>query len=254
MEQNSPWRASWVWAVEDTPSAGRTAVALRRDVQVGSAAATLPCRIAAVGRYALFVNGTEVARGPARANPRMLVYDVVDLGHHLRPGANAIGVLAWCWAHPMPWWHPLWDARNELSRGALALEADLDGCATDETWSARVLTGWDTSPPQGVPGRGIEVIDAESLPVDWLELGAADAWPAAVTRAPYAPGRVRHPRPPSYPGGPVRARTVSGTEGIARPLFFSGGAWTTGDVGVVSGTVRLDVEGLAGASLDVQVA
>jgi alpha-L-rhamnosidase len=254
MEQNSPWRASWVWAAEAGSSAGRTVVALRRDLHVATAASVLPCRVAAIGRYALFVNGTEVARGPARTNPRMQVYDVVDIGPHLRPGSNAIGVLAWCWSHPMPWWHPLWDTRNELSRGAVALEADLDGCATDASWSARVLDGWDTSPPEGVPGRGVEVIEAGSLPVDWLEPGAADAWPAAVTRAPYSPGSVRRPRPPSYPGGPVRARRVPATEGVVRPLSLVGGGWTTGDIGVVSGTVKLDIEGGAGASVDIQVA
>jgi hypothetical protein len=49
----------------------------------------------AVSRVALFVNGTEVARGPVRANPRRQPYEDVDLAPHLRRGANVIGVLAW---------------------------------------------------------------------------------------------------------------------------------------------------------------
>ncbi|MCW2571027.1 MAG: alpha-L-rhamnosidase [Frankiales bacterium] len=252
-DTTAPWRGSWVWAEGADSGAGRTVVALRRDLHLDEVPGAVRCRIAAVGRYALVVNGVEVARGPARSNPRRGVYDAIDIGTHLRAGLNAVGVLAWCWSHPMPWWHPLPSGRGGLAGGAVALDADVEGLSTDVSWSALSLDGWESGAPDGIPGRGVEVVDARSLPPDWLEPGAAAAWPSAVTRAPYSPGMPRRTEPPSYPVGPVLRRELRASV-VERRLMPSGATWTTGDIGVVSGTVRCTIDGPAGGVVEIRVA
>ena len=99
------WRASWIW---DRPPAIVTETAtrpvlsdptdhialLRREVELDVVPATAPARVWVDGRYSLRVNGTEVARGPVRSDPRQSHYDVVDLAPHLRAGTNVIAILA----------------------------------------------------------------------------------------------------------------------------------------------------------------
>src|SRR5258708_5264511 len=139
------WHASWVWSADQPASRGRWVVLLRRDLHVEQVPLTVPTRLVAASRYVLVVNGAEVARGPVRANPRRKLYDVLDLAPHLVPGANALAVMAWCYQQPMPWWHPLPGTKNDLARGAFAMEARLgdDWLVTDETWQAAPVPEWE---------------------------------------------------------------------------------------------------------------
>jgi hypothetical protein len=61
-------------------------------------------------------------------------------------------------------------------------------------------------------------------------------------------------RPPSYPVGPVLRREFPAGQPVEHRLQPSASGWSAGDVGVVSGTVRLDVEGPAGEVVEVRVA
>ena len=94
------WRSRWIWA---DGGGGRHTVALRTVVPLDAVPASVPARLVAVSRYALFVNGVEVSRGPARANPRAQPYDVVDLAPHLRPGDNVVGAIVVRYGGPTPW-------------------------------------------------------------------------------------------------------------------------------------------------------
>src|SRR5215211_6265906 len=73
------WRGRWVWA-ERPPSAGigspgglppretwNRFVYFRRSFALESVPETVPARVTADSRFVLYVNGREVARGPARA-------------------------------------------------------------------------------------------------------------------------------------------------------------------------------------------
>jgi alpha-L-rhamnosidase len=247
------WRASWIWAPGDAGTSARAVVALRRDLVVAAAPAEVPTRLVAASRYALYVNGEEVARGPVRANPRRQSYDVLDLAPYLVPGRNALAVLAWCYRQPMPWWHPLPGEKNDLGQGAFALEARIDDewLVTDEAWSARALPAWTLTEGSGVLGRGREQLDARALPPDWA-VGELEATRAIVRRT-YAPGQPARRHPPSYPLGPVRARTLSWPSQRVVALEDTGdGSWTTD--AVVSGTVQIEVDGAPGTALAVQVA
>ncbi len=203
----------------------------------------------------LVVNGAVVARGPVRSNPRRQPYDDVDLAPHLRPGRNEIGALVTRYGGAMPWYLPMPEWANDLAQGAFVLEADLGGdrwLVTDRTWEGRVLDGWGSVGGRGViSGRGVETVDARSLPADWLA-GEGD-WPAAVERRARTVGEPGRREPPSYPIGPFGPRPISWptVEDIA--LADEGdGARGTGRV--VVGTLLAEVEGPAGATVDVRTA
>jgi alpha-L-rhamnosidase len=66
---------------------------LRRTVQLDAIPASVPARVTADSRFVLFVNGVEVARGPARSIPERLAWTELDLAQYLRPGRNAIAAL-----------------------------------------------------------------------------------------------------------------------------------------------------------------
>ena len=116
------WRARWIWS--QGPSSGRSSVALRHIVSLNDVPKSAPARLSAVSRYTLYVNGTEVGRGPVRANPRRQPYDVIDLAPHLRAGDNIIGVIAWLYDGSTAWWMPA-PPGTDLRHGAFVFEARL---------------------------------------------------------------------------------------------------------------------------------
>jgi hypothetical protein len=221
-------------------------VALRRVVHLDDVPATVPARLSSIARHTLYVNGVEVARGPVRANPRRQPYDVVDLAPHLRVGANVLGVIAWLYADPMPWWQPP-PAANDTRFGAFVLEARVgdEWLVTDGSWTGTVLDGWTATPGHGVMARGTEIVDLRSLPSGWNAADGADpGWgPVAVRRA-MTSGESGRPEPPTYPGGPLGAR----------PIAFLGDALVEPDgARVVAGTVVVDAEIPDGETLTVRV-
>ncbi|NUP33303.1 MAG: hypothetical protein HOU01_16525, partial [Streptomycetaceae bacterium] len=162
------WRGRWIWAAERVAGGGREVVALRRTLDLASVPDRVPARMAALSRYALWVNGTEVSRGPVRANPRQQPYDDVDLAPYLRPGANVVAVLAWRYDGPKPWWMPPSPLANDLHEGAFVFEARLDDgwFVSDEHWRSRALPGWGENVVDRLSGRGEEHVDCRELPAD----------------------------------------------------------------------------------------
>ena len=234
------WAASWIWAPDSDvePGLPRRVVALRRSVAVADRPESVPARVHANARYALWVNAAEVSRGPVRASARRQRYDVVDLAPFLRRGLNELAVLAWCYGQAMPWWAPVPGVHPDLARGGFVLEAP-GLVVTDAAWSARHLEGWGMTEPAGVLGRGIERIDLSELASDWTT-AAFDGWSSAVPRGPFAPGRSERHRPPSYPIGPVGPRTTSAPLLVEVALVEAPpGVWR-GPNGLVTGTVRVE--------------
>jgi hypothetical protein len=239
------WKASWIWAhglVE-----GRHAVALRRTLSLTDVPETAPARLFAVSRYTLYVNGTEVARGPVRSNPRRQLYDVIDLAPHLRSGDNVIGVIAWRYDGANAWFLPP-PAGTDLRHGAFVFEARLgeDWLVTDQTWSGHSLGDWGAigaSPGSG--GRSTELVDLRSLPIGWNAANSPDpGWEQVAMRRGMSWADTSTPHPPSYPGGPF----------AERPIAFLGGDVVEADgQHVVAGTVLLDAHIPAGETLTVHV-
>jgi hypothetical protein len=235
-------------------------VALRTVVDLDAVPDVVACRVAAVSRYVLFVNGRAVARGPIRSNPRKQPYDDLDLAPHLQPGRNVVAAVAYRYGGAMPWYLPLPELANDLVGGAFVLEADLgDGrwLISDGSWQGCVLDGWSaTHAERAVSGRGIEQIDARSLPAEWLDADAGDAveaWPEVILRRAMTVGEPGNPHPPSYPIGPFGPRPITWPE-VVRIDFADAGDGAHVAERIVVGTVVVDADGPAGATVAVRSA
>jgi hypothetical protein len=249
------WQAQWIWSAAE-PAAGqfRRTVAFRRRFALDAVGSSVPARVCADSRYALWVNGQEVARGPVRINPRRRRYDVVELAPYLSVGENCISALACFYGRPTAWWMPAATLTSEVRAGGFLFETRLDGATTlvsDERWRAELLAGWSDGPPVGgVVGRGPELIDLRSLPAGWLETAFDDSgWGEARVISGAGMGEPGNPHPPNYPHGPYQPRSV----GFSRPQRIeipeAGDSYQSGRV--LAGTMVVDLEGPAGAEVVV---
>jgi alpha-L-rhamnosidase len=138
--------------------------------------------VTSVHKYALYVNGTLVGKGPAYAFPQFQFYNAYDITGLVRPGAsNQFAIFN----H----WFGGGSGRAVSARGVLmkAIIHYADGTSatvdTDGTWLQKQATSWIT----GQRGRGgsagdhIERIDARNLTPNWFMPGFDDsAWTSAT--------------------------------------------------------------------------
>lgn len=174
------WGARWIWAGPPAPAAlfaheavppkelWNRFVYLRRDFELTEVPATAPCRVTADSRFVLFVNGTEVGRGPARSTPERLAYETYDLAPYLHPGVNAVAAIVRYYGRPAPWWRPV-SPNFELGRGSFVLEAPAIGLSTDASWRGRAApyrqdSGTVTHGPPAEVVEGVASDDGWKLP------------------------------------------------------------------------------------------
>lgn len=296
------WRGRWIWhrrpairaetatrPVVDDPV--DTVALFRRVLELDAEPTRAVCRLWVDGRYVLVVNGTEVARGPVRSDPRRAHYDVVDLTGVLQSGTNVLAVTARRFGEATSWWTPV-PPTYSLGAGCLVFEAavDDDWIVSDRSWSCAPGDAWSPVPvPGDVACLPLESFDATRHPVGWESAGFdASGWRRAVEVAPVHTGSTGDVRPPSEPFGmllpPVRRAFPGGVRHAAeadgpRPgpgaapvddpvrqvlADERAGADTVGaDVGrvafdlgrIAAGTVVLDVAGAErGTTVDVAAA
>jgi alpha-L-rhamnosidase len=175
------WDARWIWAgpaplpVSPIGAAGippkeswNRFCYLRRTVQLDAVPASVPARVTADSRFVLFVNGVEVARGPARSIPERLAWTEIDLAMYLRAGRNAIAALVRFYGVPGPWWRPAAPSFL-LGFGSFAFESPVIGVISDATWKGRAA-----------PYRQ-DVVRGAALPVPPTEILDGAAIPAGLT-------------------------------------------------------------------------
>lgn len=253
------WRSRWIWADPATATGevpGRHTVGLRTVVVLDEVPVSVPARLVAIGRYVLFVNGERVAHGPVRSNPRRQPCDDLDLAPHLHAGSNVVAALVVRYGGPTAWYLPPPDYSSDLVFGAFVLEAHLGDdrwLTTDAgSWTGRVLDGWTATTSAGVSGRGVEQVDARSLPVGW----AADpdpGWLPVLERRAVSLGEPGRHEPPSYPIGPFGHRPISWPRTTVLELTASeAGARVLDRVSV--GTLVVDAEGPPGATVAIRAA
>jgi len=112
------WRGHWIWVPEEPvvagspfpggpkPPAEESHGLFRKTVRLDRVPERAPARLTADSRYALFVNGNEVFRGPIRSQPRRMHYDLFDLAPYLQPGANVLAVYVKYYGTPKSYWQP----------------------------------------------------------------------------------------------------------------------------------------------------
>ena len=224
------WHGHWIWVPEDQidmrmglglgggqsppePSHGL----FRKSFALDRVPDRVPARITADSRYALYVNGEKVSRGPVRSQPRRMMYDLVDLAPALKAGTNVIAVYVKFYGRPNSFYIPPVPNAGLGRTGALVFEADLGESGrlvSDDSWKATKSHAWDMEEMGGADPIGggvpIEVLDARRLPVGWT-VGEFDdgGWGnAQLLRAIHIGGFARS-QPPTDPYGPLTARTIS---------------------------------------------
>lgn len=249
------WTAKWIWAHRstdwDASTARRTAV-FRHDFELDSRPGTAAARVAAVGRAQWFVNGHEIGRGPVRANPQQMRWDDHDIAEFLHAGTNSIAVMvttdvdATAWSMPLP-------ESSDLRNGALAVEVFADGilvAATDDSWRARILSGWSATASASLLKRGDETVDLRSLTADWTT-SPADEWPVAKKKRAMVLGASGRDTPPTHPIGPWAGRPTSRPRPTVVPFTpASGRVFIAPRITV--GTLVIDLEGPPGASIEIK--
>jgi alpha-L-rhamnosidase len=229
------WKANWVWPrIRDISPHSNQFIQFRKVFDVGETPSAARLAIFADSHYQVFVNGTLVGRGPARAPLYWGYYDTFSVKHLLRPGKNVIAVEVRWFNAPMGWYREPPGAPAHgglLCQLEMTTRAGLDVVASDESWK----TDEDTSMGWGEPAMNgslpeIEVVHADRGNSAWIDAGFDDhAWfPAQITvtqfgvsRPPAEPFANLEQRPMAYPVEQRRnavAIVSSGvSNGIAKP-------------------------------------
>ncbi|MFN2229555.1 MAG: alpha-L-rhamnosidase N-terminal domain-containing protein, partial [Anaerolineae bacterium] len=181
------WKGHWIWIPEDkvemdmglgvAPAAHEESHGLfRKSFALDAIPDRAPARITADSRYAVYVNGHEVSRGPVRSQPRRMMYDLLDLAPALQAGENVIAVYVKYYGHANSFYMPAVPNAVLGKTGVLVFEADLGSAGwlvSDDSWKATKSHAWDTEDDAGADliggGVPVEVLDARELPVGWKE-------------------------------------------------------------------------------------
>ena len=174
---NSDWSAaSWIWR---SSSASDDYTYYRKSTGLPAGTITrATVYVSSVQKYALYVNGTLVGKGPIYAFPRFQFYNAYDITGLVAPGvANQFAIFN----H----WFGGGSGRVAAQRGVL-MEAIIhyaDGSSavvgTDGSWLQSQAKSWTTGQSsRGGSGTGyIEKIDARNLTPTWFQPGFDDsAW------------------------------------------------------------------------------
>ena len=196
------WVGRFIWT-ECDPDPYHFFLMARRAFRLHGRPSSATLHVTADDRYALYINGQYLGRGPARGEVFWKSYDSYDVAPHLHDGGNAIAVLAY--------YYGCHNARTRDDR-CYGLFAQLEYAAsdgskqvivTDNAWHVRRARGWDRRARRGSLGVN-EIYDANLDPPGRVEPGFDDSsWdPARVLpfEGPWTVSRWRYLEPRGQPG------------------------------------------------------
>lgn len=168
-QPRAQWKAVWI-AHPTAPLREPSVFHFRKIVQLSSKPEHFRVHVSADNRFVLFVNGSRIGEGPARADLAHWRYETFDVAPALKGGDNVIAALVWQ--------HGIYAPKSQFSdRAAFMMEADTAAEAavtTDETWDVEQETAHTFLPRQPdnfwdgyyVAGPG-DRIDAANANWDW---------------------------------------------------------------------------------------
>ena len=232
------WLGHWIWVPEEpvVPSGGFSAAIdpnaresnglFRKAFVLDRVPGRVPARITADSRYALYVNGRELGRGPMRSQFRRLHYDMYDLAPYLEAGENVIAVRVKYYGRETAFWMPATPNRTLGRSGVMVFECDLGGSdwlVSDGSWKARRAEAWDHERSDGnepvTGGVPTEVFDARRFPHDWKSAAFDDSsWGQGQIIHAMMSGLYRS-QPPTHPYGPLYPRSIGQLAGeVVKPV------------------------------------
>jgi hypothetical protein len=173
----------WIWRA-GTASTANEYVYFRRPVTLSAAPSAAALQITADTRYVLYVNGTLVGRGPARAPTAHLAYDSWDIAPYLVTGKNVIAALV---HHTGEWTFRSQAGRaGFLCSAVITAGAQTQNIASDAGWKALSSDAWDRNQARmNIALDFAEVYDARKAPAGWNTAAFDDSqWPAAAVLGP----------------------------------------------------------------------
>ena len=162
---NGRWSAQWITSPEADGAYG--VYFFRKDLTLSEKPAEFIVHVSADNRYKLYVNGEQVAHGPAKGDPRNWNFDTVDLAPWLREGDNRIAAVVWNFAEERPVAVMSRGEAGFLLQGNTETERVLD---TDASWE---VLKTDAYSPEPVRVRGYyaagctDRLDGTKYPWDW---------------------------------------------------------------------------------------
>lgn len=229
------WLGHWIWVPEEpvVPSGGFAAAIdlnakeshalFRKNFALARIPNRAPARITADSRYALYVNGHELGRGPIRSQFRRLHYDLYDIAPYLHTGENVIAVYVKYYGQEKAFWSPATPNRSLGKNGVMVFECDLGEVGwlvSDDTWKAKKASAWDhqSADERNVVAEGVpvEIFDARQFPFDWKKVGFDDSgWGQGQIVHAMMSGLYRS-QPPTHPYGPLYPRSIGQLTGELR--------------------------------------
>jgi alpha-L-rhamnosidase len=217
---NKPWSGHLIWTaphqikvrgLRATSMAADEVGLFRRSFVLDSVPKAGFARVFADARFVLSVNGLEVARGPARSQPRRRLADRIDLAPHLRVGQNCVTAVVRHYGAPTAWWAPVVPTYT-IGGGVFLFEAELGDhgpLMSDAEWRVFAGTAWQPSTTKGIGSIIGETFDARELPKGWTDPSFDDStWsPATVLQSVHIGGNNRS-QPPLEPYGAIRTSSL----------------------------------------------
>ena len=167
------WSASWITSPD--ADAGYGVYFFRKELTLAGKPEQYIVHVSADNRYKLYVNGIQVAAGPAKGDPHNWNFDTVDLAPWLHGGTNRVAAVVWNFAEKRPVAVMSRGEAGFLVQGNTEAERALD---TGEGW--KVLRT-DAYAPEEVKVRGYyaagctDRLDGGKYPWGWEQPALADS-------------------------------------------------------------------------------
>jgi hypothetical protein len=227
-----PWSARWI-SVPGAPPTAYGVYHFRRRLRLDAVPTTFRVHVTADNRYQLYVNGSQVASGPARGDLFHWRYETVDLAPFLRPGSNVLAAVVWNFGPDMP------EAQVSSQTGFLlqgdgAAEKDVDSgpgwsCLRNEAYEPLPLNREEIRNQYYVAGPG-DKVTAARYPWGWETAEFDEAGWKAPTVGPTGSSRDAFDAPsrwmlvprsiPPMDERPERLASVRQASGVTAPAAF----------------------------------
>ena len=176
---NGRWSASWITSPD--ADRGYGVYFFRKGLTLNEKPDRFVIHVSADNRYKLYVNGVQVATGPAKGDVRNWSFDTVDIAPWLQAGDNLVSAVVWNFAEQRP------VAVMSLGQSGFLIQGDSEKERALDTGKEWKVLRTDAYSPEPVHVRGYyaagctDRVDGARYPWGWEQIAYADSsWSAAL--------------------------------------------------------------------------